>query len=230
MDELTSVNGTTTPASAAPSTSEQAAPTSQESTSTPQPQSGSGTTPAPATSSAAPKINLFESQEFRNWQAQQNRTLAQYQQQLADYQRQVDEARMASMDDYERESYGRQRAEAELQRLQNELAERERMSQYEMARQSKLSELAAKTAIPLDTLAKAQTPLELAEIIADYHRQKVETLANTRAAELKARQEANKPDIGGGSLSNVTDGAMRDAWNNRDAAGYIRALRLSADQ
>lgn len=225
MDELTSV--TPPPASGTPPDSGQATQTSQPTSPTPQPQSGS--------ESAAPtapkqRVNLFELDEFKAYQAQQNRTLSQYQQQLAEYQRVADEARMASMDDLERAEYRAQMAEARAQQYEEMIQQQQAVQQYEQARLTKLQELSTKTNIPLDTLAQARTPLELADILADYHKQQVETLANSRAAELKARQEANRPDLGGGSLASFPDDAMREAWQNRDATAYIRALRQSATQ
>jgi hypothetical protein len=226
MDELTSV--TSTPAPAAPPDSGQATPTSQPST-TPQPQSSDGGSSAPSTPApVAPKINLFESQEFKAYQAQQSRTLSQYQQQLAEQQRQIDEARMASMDDLQQAQYRAERAEAELQRYAAEYEQQQRVYQYEQARMMKLQDYSTKLGIPVETLAQYQTPLELADFLADYHKAQVESLANTRAAELKARAEASKPDLGGGSLSNITDSAAREAYQSRDPVAYIRALRQSA--
>lgn len=227
MDELTSV--TQAPASGTPPDSGQATQTSQTTSSTPQPQSGSESA-ASGTPTPTPKINLFESPEFKAYQAQQSRTLSQYQQQLAEYQRVADEARMASMDDLERAEYRAQQAEARAQQYEEMIQQQQATQQYEQARLMKLQEISTKTSIPLDTLAQARTPLELSDIISDYFKQQVDTLANTRAAELRARQDANRPDLGGGSLASFPDNAMREAWQNRDATAYIRALRESAKQ
>jgi len=215
MDELTS-----------PVSSEPASPS-------PSPESGQATETSGATETtpqqsqpqtSQPRINLFESPEFRQFQASQQRQIAEYQRQAQEYQQQLHAARMEQMDDLEKANYTADQYRGAYEQMQQQV-ERQ---QLEYQRWQTLQELSVKTGVPVEKLSVAATPKDAYELAIAEMKAQTETIANTRAAELAKRQEANRPDIGGGSLANASESGLAQAASAGDVTAYIRQLRISS--
>lgn len=209
MDELTS-NVSEQDASPSPSpSSEQATPTSAAAETTPQQSAGQ-----------TPKVNLFESQEFRNYQSQMNRQLAEVQRANQQYQQQLHAVRMEQMDDLEKANYT-----AEQYRLAyEEQVQNQERQQLEWQRWQILQDLSTRTGVPVETLQGATTPKEAYELAIAEMGKQVEKVVNARAADLAKRMEANKPDIGGGTVGSASDSELSRAITNKDSKAYYRLL------
>jgi hypothetical protein len=171
-------------------------------------------------------VNLQEIPEFRQWQAQVNRTMAQFQQQAAYAQQELERQKTSGMDDLERAQYDAAQAKQQLVMYQQQVEAQRLQAQ----RDADLAEISRVTGIPkeeLDDMEKVPTYADAWKRAAEYQRRQVEELATARAAELKERAEANAPDIGGGAVSTpVTrqQKAMADALKTLDSRTLLREV------
>lgn len=216
MDELTSATPQS-PASATPLPASE--PTSQT-TSAPQQESAPSAAGSQSTDSSG-KINLFESQEFRNYQAQMTRQVQAAQAAAAEAQRRAEETAMAQMDDYEKAVYRAQRAEAEIQQYRQNFEQQQLL----MTRQQRITETSQRYGVPVERLKDAQTPQEMWEAVAEHLKGEATRASVVREQAIRQREAGNDVDLGGGAPVGGADSAMRQAWQNRDVTGYIRALR-----
>lgn len=141
----------------------------------------------------APKVNLFESQEFKAWQATQNRQQAQLQQQLAQMHTRLREAETRGMDDDEKTQY-------RVRELEDEIQRRDAMVQSyqaELQRERDMLNIATKTGAPVEMLRQAGTYDEAWEL-AFSHATNQRT-QQQQAAQQATRQAANTVDLGGGA-------------------------------
>ncbi len=208
MDELTS-NMQESSASPAPShdSGEQVRETSvQEAAAQPQ-------------QSQSERVNLFEIPEFRNYQAQMNRQIAEMQRRSQETQQELHAARMAQMDDLEKANYTSQ----QYQQSYEQLLEQNERQQLEWQRWQTLNELSQKTGVPIEQLQGAATPKEAYEIAIAGMMTQTEALANARAAELAQRIEANRPDLGMGSTTDKQT-TLRRAIADKDTRSFYKEL------
>lgn len=209
MDELTSDSAHDASNSTSSNSEEQSTSTSAREAAEPQ-QSGQ----------QAQRVNLFESPEFRNYQAQMTRQMQEAQRVAQQAQQELHAARMAQMDDLEKANY----TASEYQRAYNDLMQQQERQQLEWQRWQTLQELSTRTGVSVETLSQAQTPKEAYELAIEEMRKVHDSVVNTRAAELAIRKEANKPDIGGGTVGSASADEMTRAIAGKDSATYYRLL------
>lgn len=217
MDELTSGL-----ASEAPSPSEQAPLTSNDGTpqfTTPDSTAPSG---APATPTAPPKVNLFELEDFKKYQAATQRQIAERDKRMAEQQALLDQYATANMDDFQRTQYEGEKAKrlaADYQAQLAEVQEQMRKTQENMQRDADLRVIAGQYGIDPKELSDVRT-YEEAKYRAEaaYWRQKAAPNNNP----------ANQPDLGGGRASTPTsrrDQEAAKAFKSGDPVAYLRAMR-----
>ncbi len=216
MDELTSGL-----ASEAPSLSEQAQPTSNDGT--PQFTTPESTAPTTApTPAAPPKVNLFELEDFKKYQAATQRQIAERDKRLQEFQAQLDQYATSNMDDFQRTQYEAEKAKrmaADYQAQLAEMQEQMRRTQEQAQRDADLRVIAGQYGIDPKELSDVRT-YEEAKYRAEaaYWRQKAAPNNNP----------VNQPDLGGGRASTPTsrrDQEAAKAFKSGDPVAYLRALR-----
>jgi hypothetical protein len=112
------------------------------------------------------------------------------------------------MDDVDRLRYEKNKLAAQLQ-------ERQQAEVIEQQKRTILSELSAKSGVPMDVLSEAESAYDAALLAVEYLRR-------------GDKKEASKVDLGGGRASTPADRietAAREAFQSGDAAAYVRLLR-----
>lgn len=212
MDELTSGS-----APDAPSQSEQAQPISTGATPqfNPPAETQGASTPPPA---AQPKVNLFELEDFRKFQAATQRQIAERDKKLSEVQAQLDQYAMANMDDFQRTQYEGEKAKRLAADYQAQLAtmqEQMRKAQEDAQRDADLRVLAGQYGIDTKELADVRTYEEAkARAEAAYWKQKAAPNNNP----------ANKPDLGGGRSSTPVKEGPDWYLSRKDAKGFVKSL------
>lgn len=216
MEELTSGS-----ALEAPSQSEQAQPTSDSATpqfTTPE----SAPTSGAAATTPAPKINLFELEDFKKYQAATQRQIAERDKRLQEFQAQLEQYATANMDDFQRTQYEAEKAKRLATDYQAQLAEVQeqmRKTHEQMQRDADLRVIAGQYGIDPTVLADVRTYEEAKyRAEAEYWKQKAAPNNNP----------ANQPDLGGGRASTPTsrrDQELARAFKSGDPVAYLRALR-----
>lgn len=171
-------------------------------------------TGTPGTADKPASTNLHDDPNFRKLQSSYEKRLAEQAKRLAELEAAQEEAVLADMDDvdrlkYERDKYARQ------------LEERTQAEVIQQQKQTILSELSAKSGVPVEVLSEANSAYDAALLAVDYLKR--------GGAE---RREASKVDLGGGRANTPADRyetAAREAFANKDPAAYIRLLREAQD-
>ncbi len=164
----------------------------------------SGTPDKPAS------YNLHEDENFKKVQSKYEKRMAEQAKRIAELEAAQEEAVLADMDDVDRIRY-------ERDRLARQLEERTQAEAIQQQKRTILSELSAKSGVPVEVLSEAESAYDAALLAVDYLKR--------GGAE---RREASKVDLGGGRASTPADRyetAAREAFANRDPAAYIRLLR-----
>jgi hypothetical protein len=159
----------------------------------------------PTQDKADRKVNLNELEEFRKYQSETDRRMAEmerrYQQQLFQQQQELRNRQMSEMDDYQRLEFElnetRQREAMAYQRLQE--------VEVQTAKQRALSEVSQTMGVPTDILMEAQDINEAWRMAAQYQRQSEQRRAEQaaaaaaqKAAARQDKQQRNAVDTGGG--------------------------------
>lgn len=163
-----------------------------------------GTTDKPASR------NLFEDPNFRKVQSQYEKRMAEQAKRIAELEAAREEAELADLDDVDRLRY-------ERDKLARQLEERQKAEETERAKRTILSELSAKSGVPMEVLSEAESAYDAALLAVDYLKRNG-----------SERREANKVDLGGGRANTPADRyetAAREAFQTGDATAYIRLLR-----
>lgn len=166
-------------------------------------------------------VNLYDLPDFKNYQRNMDRQMAQLRQQAAQAQAQVNQVVTANMDDFQRAQYERDQAVAEVNRLRGEVENNLLLQQ----RFERISALSLKTGVPIEELNKAETPDDLAFLVADYKEKTLAEQVRERTAKAKAKDEANKVDVGGGGTkANPNDMDSRYKAAKGDPVALARLL------
>jgi DNA repair exonuclease SbcCD ATPase subunit len=179
-EELTSVGNASAPPEGQVQTSEGTAPQTQ--------------TP---TNGQAAKVNLFELDEFKGYQAQFNRTVSALQEEIKQLRAAQQQAAMSGMDDLERATFLLQEKDRELAELRQAM-ERQVVAQQ---RWQDITELSTLTGAPTNVLDKARSYEEAVKVAIQYMRDHGATAKEIR----EAKTEANKVDLGGGGAVTPED-------------------------
>lgn len=165
---------------------------------------------ASGTSDKPASYNLHEDENFKKVQSKYEKRMAEQAKRIAELEAAQEEAVLADMDDVDRIRY-------ERDRLARQLEERTQAEQIEQQKRTILSELSDKSGVPIEVLYEADSAFDAALLAVDYLKRNG-----------SERREASKVDLGGGRANTPADRmevAAREAFQNRDAAAYIRLLR-----
>jgi hypothetical protein len=165
---------------------------------------------ASGTSDKPASYNLHEDENFKKVQSKYEKRMAEQAKRIAELEAAQEEAVLADMDDVDRIRY-------ERDRLARQLEERTQAEQIEQQKRTILSELSNKSGVPIEVLSEAESAYDAALLAVEYLKRNG-----------SERREASKVDLGGGRANTPADRievAAREAFQNRDAAAYIRLLR-----
>ena len=182
--------------------------------------------PPPAAKPAQPpkpdnKVNLFESAEFRQYQAQQERQKAELQKRVQEMETQMEQYATANMDDFQRAQWEKEkykRVADEREQALRQMQQDFQLAQLNAQRQQDLLALSQEYGVPADKLANARTYDE-ARYLAQVE-QLQQQIAQQRAA-------VNRPDLGGGRANTPVDRLDSEfdrAVKQRDPVAYMRLL------
>jgi len=182
--------------------------------------------PPPASQPAQPpkqpdKVNLFESAEFRQYQAQQERQKAELQKRVQEMEAQMEQYATANMDDFQRAQFEREkykRVADEREQALRQMQQDMQIAQLNAQRQQDLLALSQEYGVPAEKLGNARTYDE-ARLMAQYE-QLQQQMATQRA-------QSNRPDLGGGRANTPTDrmdSEFDKAARARDPVAYMRLL------
>lgn len=191
-------------------------PTGQTATSGAQPQSASDTqTPS--------KVNLQDIPEFREYQRQVSQTITQLQREQAKIAEEREAAKLAGMDDYDRQQYQAEKYRKEAEELKTKLEMRELAA----ARQRDIDELHQKYGIPKKHLERASS-YQAAEEMAKEFAADIESGVKRKVQEREEKLSRNEPDMGGGRHISGKAAALQQAIQKKDSNSFYRTL-LSDD-
>lgn len=216
-----------TPAGQSPAdqaTSSPTTPTDQAPSETTTPAVPEPTTPAETPKpEPEPKINLYESEEFRNYQATQARQIETERRRAAAAEAQLREQRLSGMNDYQKAEFAAQEANERA----NNLARQLEMRELEEAKNADMRRLNEKTGIPIERLEKAGSYEQAQEMAMDYLREGIEGTIGQKVEEALNARTANMPDTGGGQPQPVkteNEQAIAAAIEAKDSTAYVAAI------
>lgn len=176
-------------------------------------------------SAEAARLAELEKQ-LQQIRSQQGREAAALKAQAAEAQRRAQEAEnrahqvaMSNMDELQQAKYladlnGRRVAELQAQLESQQLMQ---------ARYERISALSQKTSVPFEVLNQAETPDDLAELVANYkaqqEQQRIEEATNKRIA----KKEANAVDLGGGGKKREAS-SIDEKFKAAIASGDVRQI------
>ena len=190
-----------------------------------------GQTSAPATPQQSPvepggqasaetkSVNLYELPEFKQYQSQQDRRLAQLQQKLAEQEQRQHEATMAQMSPEQRTQYQLQLAQQQIQQYH----QRFQSLQEQEQRNKDIAELAKLSGAPAEVFSAAETYDQATRLALEYAR----THSPATLAAQQQRQEANRVDLGSGTAHTVDERkvvAAREALARGDAMTFYKSF------
>ena len=151
-------------------------------------------------SQAAPQATDLE-KEIQRLRSEQGRQMAELKRQAAFAQQQAQQAElraqqaaMANMDDFQKAQYRAEMAERENMTLRQQI-ESNMLAQQRVER---ISALSIKTGVPLEHLNQAETPDDLAVLVADWKEKQIDEQVKARTDKAAERAKANRVDLGGG--------------------------------
>ncbi len=151
-------------------------------------------------SQAAPQATDLE-KEIQRLRSEQGRQMAELKRQAAFAQQQAQQAElraqqaaMANMDDFQKAQYRAEMAERENMTLRQQI-ESNMLAQQRFER---ISALSIKTGVPLEHLNQAETPDDLALLVAEWKEKQIDEQVKARTDKAAERAKANKVDLGGG--------------------------------
>jgi len=203
-----------TPVTQAQPTSGQAAPQAQAQ---PTGQDGQG-------QSSQPKVNLFELEDFKKYQSQQEKRFTQERQQsqvqLAQLQRQLQELRVQSIPEDERAAF-------EVEEIRRQNAELQQQIEYNRLMTQKyadIQKLSTKSGVSVDDLWKFETFAEAAEYALEHTVKSKEADVERLAEELIKKREAARSDLGGGApvtTEELDTRNRKDAIKRKDGKAFV---------
>ena len=190
-----------------------------------------GQTSAPATPQQSPvepggqasaetkSVNLYELPEFKQYQSQQDRRLAQLQQKLAEQEQRQHEATMAQMSPEQRTQYQLQLAQQQIQNYHQQF----QSIQEQKQRERDIAELAKLSGAPAEVFSAAETYDQATRLALEYAR----THSPATLAAQQQRSEANRVDLGSGTAHTVDERkvvAAREALARGDALTFYKSF------
>jgi len=169
------------------------------------------------------QVNLFESEEFRRYQATQARQIQEERQRADALAAQIREQKLKGMSDYEKIQFAKQESDQRAQSLEQQLKQRE----LEDLKRQDMMRLNMKTGIPLDMLESATSYEEAQDMAMEYLSTQLESTVEERVSAAIEAKRANKTDTGGGKPAPVQtqrEERMSAAMDSKDAASYVAAL------
>ncbi len=151
-------------------------------------------------SQAAPQATDLE-KEIQRLRSEQGRQMAELRRQTAFAQQQAqlaeqraEQAQLAGMDDFQKLQFRAEKAERDAMTLRQQM-ETQMLAQQRFER---ISALSIKTGVPLEHLNQAETPDDLAVLVAEWKERQIDEQVKARTDKANERAKANKVDLGGG--------------------------------
>ena len=180
-------------------------------------------TPSPEVPAQTPaKVNLYELDDFKRYQATVTKQINDARQQAVNAQRAADDLRMAGMDDVQRIQFQYQRDVGERDAYIKALQEEKQLTEMQLQKQRDLAELSREADVPIEELMEAETYDDAVKRALRYNRTKATAKAQTREEKL-AR---NSVDVGGGNLSTPTTRAQTEAKEHLRSGNTKDYLKL----
>ena len=188
---------------------------------------------APSSSSKSggkkePKVNLYQSEEFRRYQATQNRQIEEERQRRMALEAQIREQQLKGMNDYEKAQFRAQEAERQAQELEQRL----KMKELEDIKRQDMQRLHDRTGIPIDMLESATSFDEAQNMALEYMESNLESTIEERVTAALEAKLANRTDIGGGKPEPVKSQAQElreTATETRNSVDFVKSLFLDED-
>lgn len=152
----------------------------------------------------AKPVNLYDLPEFKNYQRNMDRQMAQLRQQATALEARSNQAVMANMDDFQKAQYERDQYAARAQDLQQQLENQLLIQQ----RFERISTLSQRTGVPIEELNKAETPDDLAFLVAEYKEKRLASQVEEETKKAREKAKANKVDVGGGGPRTESDNSL----------------------
>ncbi len=152
-----------------------------------------GQSAPPAASDLEKEIQRLRSEQGRQM-AELRRQAQQAQQQAQQAELRAQQAQMAGMDDFQKAQYRAEMAEREVVNLRQQM-ENQMLAQQRFERISALSQ---RTGVPFEHLNRAETPDDLALLVADWNAKLLDERVKQKTEEATTKAKANKVDLGGG--------------------------------
>lgn len=201
----------------------------QSASTEPQPQTDSTTASA---QDKPKKVNLYELDEFRQYQSQMTRAQQQREQQLQaqlyQYEQRMQQLEDSNLDDYDRAQRRAERAEQRLIAFQQQIAQQYQQQEANQRIYEDLQRIHDRTGIPVEELAAANpaTYDDAWDVGIAYMKKQ----GATQAEQNEAQREANRTVVGGGKASTPSTRKEREldrAMAEGDPVAYIRNLRMT---
>lgn len=180
-------------------------------------------------SSKQEKVNLQEFEEFKQYQAAAHRQLEQARRRAEQAEAQAkqlteaqERAKMASMNDFEREKYLRTKAEEEAKRAKNQLE----ILQIEKRIETDLLNLSEKTGIPVAELKEAETWQEAQMLAIEKMKANMDKEVKRRIKEAREADKVNAADLGGGKTQTPPDTFEERLRQAGTAKDYVATLLM----
>jgi hypothetical protein len=206
--------------------------TSQEAPSTEQAQETSSEQPQseqPTQTEETPKVNLFDSDEFKKWQATQTRQIQQLQQRAARAEQAAKQAQMAGMDDMQKLQFERDELRQQVQAAQQQME----YQRLEAQKNQDIAEIIAETGVPREVIEGAENVYDAWKLASRYATKSAKEQAKMLAKAEKEKAENNAVDLGGGAASTPStrwDDKAKDLIKSKDASGFIKHYLSGANR
>lgn len=171
------------------------------------------------TSDAKPQVNLFESPEFRKYQASYDAQIARMQAEVQRLQAAQHEQAMSGMDDLERTQYQLKLKDQEVQQYRMTLQEQQIAAQ----KQADINRLSSMSGAPAAIFEAAETYDDAVKLALEYQRQNNEQARAAREQKL----QANRVDLGGGGASTPVEREKTEAerlLKSGDSMGFYKLI------
>lgn len=212
----------------------QTAQSQTTSTETTAPQSASSNTSnTPTTtkdSGASSKPNLFESEEFRKYQSQQEKRIAQeranYQREMAQMRYQMQQVQLQSVPEDERVVVERDQLRQQLTQFQQEQQRQAQLSQQwqDLDKMAKIAGMKTEELFNQNFRDIGEAAFYVLENMTEKQKNEFEKSVETAVAERERKKEANSVDLGSGAPMGTDDmkgRKLKDAIKNKDSKAYF---------
>lgn len=178
-----------------------------------------GQTPATGEAPQTPvkPVSLFESKEFREYQATQDRRVSQAAQENAELKKRLRDLETRDLPEVERLKYELQERDNVLAQLAAEAQQREQQAQVEELKKKDLTRLHKMSGIPMADLAEAGNYDEAMDMAVKY-------VESGKGREESGADETYIPSNRPSTPTTRQQQAMKDALKKGDGIGYLEHL------